>query len=249
MKNNGRGRTRTQTPALPGATQGDQGREFAGLACGLTEQAEPLAAPDCHTVTAFADLPTRDLARIVGARSGAETNVSGCCISLAILGSRVPVIYFVLEIGTGLVKVGYTAGIEKRMQLLRSERQRGDLVLLAWCGGTRADEKALHEHFARCRVDGEWFRPDAEMMEALRTQRAESLKVCTFDDPGFHLGDQWREAADAFLAGRAPDLTVRWGYFSRRIEEMPKKRAAGGFRGKARNATLTPAPGMEVANG
>ena len=68
-------------------------------------------------------------------------------------------VYFVEAVSTGLVKIGWTSNLEKRLYALR----RGnavELVLLKCIPGDRAVEAALHRRFRAYRVRGEWFRVD-----------------------------------------------------------------------------------------
>jgi predicted GIY-YIG superfamily endonuclease len=69
-----------------------------------------------------------------------------------------PSIYFVRAGTTGPVKIGYTNNINRRIKNLQ-QGNPNKLVLLGLMTGTRDTERALHEKFAKYRLEGEWFRP------------------------------------------------------------------------------------------
>lgn len=81
-------------------------------------------------------------------------------------GMRVGAIYYVSFGTDGPIKIGFVDGFGSL-----SERLRGlqtacpyDIVLLATKAGSMADERALHERFARKRLRGEWFDRSADLM-------------------------------------------------------------------------------------
>jgi hypothetical protein len=65
-------------------------------------------------------------------------------------------VYFV-QTG-GLIKIGFTASVTRRMNELKPERQ------LALMPGTHRDEHRLHAAFAHLRHDGEWFRAEPDLL-------------------------------------------------------------------------------------
>lgn len=67
-----------------------------------------------------------------------------------------PSIYFISD-GSGLVKIGYSRNVDKRMQVLATGSPRPLQVLLT-IPGTRSDEGAFHEMFKSEHMRGEWFR-------------------------------------------------------------------------------------------
>jgi hypothetical protein len=69
-------------------------------------------------------------------------------------------IYFCAR-ADGLIKVGISSDLTKRVRTL--ERQFGQLTLLAAYRGDRIDERRIHDRFSDLRVEGEWFRPGAEL--------------------------------------------------------------------------------------
>lgn len=67
----------------------------------------------------------------------------------------------------GLIKIGYTTQIAKRVQSLNARGPR-PIQIVALLTGSRALERALHRRFARHRMQGEWFRPHAEILDYVR---------------------------------------------------------------------------------
>lgn len=67
-----------------------------------------------------------------------------------------PSIYFISD-GSGLVKIGYSRNVDKRIQVLATGSPRALQVLLT-IPGTRSDEGAFHEMFKAEHTRGEWFR-------------------------------------------------------------------------------------------
>lgn len=65
-------------------------------------------------------------------------------------------IYFARRECDGLIKIGTTSQLGRRLSALR--RDHGTLTLLATQEGGFTKERALHERFAKLRVEGEWFR-------------------------------------------------------------------------------------------
>ncbi|HEY1361786.1 MAG TPA: GIY-YIG nuclease family protein [Xanthobacteraceae bacterium] len=67
-----------------------------------------------------------------------------------------PAIYFIGD-GSGVVKIGYSRNVDKRMKVLATGSPRPLQVLLT-IPGTRSDEGAFHEMFKAEHMHGEWFR-------------------------------------------------------------------------------------------
>jgi len=76
-------------------------------------------------------------------------------------------IYFVQSIATQLVKIGTTKCLAQRLNGLRIEAG-GDVDVLGVAKGGRPEETSLHEHFQHLHVKGEWFRPEAELLEYIK---------------------------------------------------------------------------------
>lgn len=76
-------------------------------------------------------------------------------------------VYFIREHGTDRMKIGFSTQPHDRILALQTS-SGARLELFAVIEGTMADEKALHERFARFRVRGEWFRIRGQFKEYLR---------------------------------------------------------------------------------
>lgn len=69
---------------------------------------------------------------------------------------RQSVIYIAQRVRDEAVKIGWTSDVERRLRELRKVESDG-VVLLAAFPGEKRDESALHELFAKYRLEGEWF--------------------------------------------------------------------------------------------
>lgn len=82
----------------------------------------------------------------------------------------VDVVYFAQRHSDGLVKIGHTTDLKRRMQRLRrDECDRAITVIGVRAGGHRL-EQWLHRLFAGDRVRGEWFRPSDRVLQAAAGQ-------------------------------------------------------------------------------
>lgn len=66
----------------------------------------------------------------------------------------------------GLIKIGATDNLTKRLNALRSANSSA-LTLIATMPADRWPEAALHDRFAHIRIRGEWFQPTAELLDFL----------------------------------------------------------------------------------
>lgn len=66
-------------------------------------------------------------------------------------------VYFAESVDSGLVKIGVTVDLKKRIASLQTGHA-GALRLVHWEPGDRSDERNAHDAFAEHRVRGEWFR-------------------------------------------------------------------------------------------
>ncbi len=84
------------------------------------------------------------------------------------IGGAPPVagVYFVRCAITGLVKIGVSNNIARRVKGLRSHSPV-PLELVGWTHGDIGTERALHKRFAKYRAHGEWFRPHRDVMTAI----------------------------------------------------------------------------------
>jgi hypothetical protein len=74
------------------------------------------------------------------------------------------VIYFIKNITTGHIKVGFTDDPQKSLQELQAG-STDKLELIKTIEGDEAAEAALHEEFAAVEVDGKWFKPVVHLIE------------------------------------------------------------------------------------
>ncbi len=72
-------------------------------------------------------------------------------------------VYFIQCGDHGPVKIGFTRSLGARIgQLQRDQSER--LRVLAATPGTFQTERTTHARFAHLRIDGEWFRPEPELL-------------------------------------------------------------------------------------
>lgn len=107
-----------------------------------------------------------DRDRIIASIGPAKVDVEEQSIANPIrVPDREPVVYFVKSVATGLVKIGFSADLHRRMKSLQTGSAE-ILELIAVMPGSPCDEKSLHSRFAKLRRHHEWFATD-ELMEAL----------------------------------------------------------------------------------
>lgn len=82
------------------------------------------------------------------------------------------VIYYLRRASDGLIKIGTTRDLPSRMTNLRREHGETRLLLTHDGGYDREDE--MHEQFAALRVTGEWFRPEAPLLDWIVSQREQA---------------------------------------------------------------------------
>jgi hypothetical protein len=71
------------------------------------------------------------------------------------------------------VKIGFATNVSARIQDLQIGSTRA-IQLLGTKPGTMADERRLHRQFAHLRHRGEWFKKEAELLEAAGVQTTNS---------------------------------------------------------------------------
>jgi hypothetical protein len=76
------------------------------------------------------------------------------------------VIYFAQAPTGGPIKIGQTIRLSLRLAQLLAEH--GSLVVLAVLDGSFPEENALHRRFSSLRQQGEWFRPDEDLLDFIR---------------------------------------------------------------------------------
>jgi hypothetical protein len=72
-------------------------------------------------------------------------------------------VYFAQRASDGLIKIGWSRSVKIRMSAVQAK-------VIGAVPGERAEEKVLHDRFARLRVHGEWFKPDPELMDYIQTE-------------------------------------------------------------------------------
>lgn len=72
-------------------------------------------------------------------------------------------LYFVERQSDKLIKIGITKNFHNRIMDLR--REYGELELIGWMEGYRELEMELHYQFRKFREDGEFFRPERELLD------------------------------------------------------------------------------------
>jgi hypothetical protein len=97
-----------------------------------------------------------------------------------------PVIYFLQDSASCLVKIGFALDVQSRVATLQTASP-ARLVLLACMDGDRHTEARLHQRFASARVRGEWFRPVPTLLSfllagVLRYAQAEGRPCCPVAD-------------------------------------------------------------------
>jgi hypothetical protein len=83
-------------------------------------------------------------------------------------------IYFIKNVANGNIKIGFSETPTKRLRELQTGSTER-LVLLKSIPGDHSLERQLHEQFAHCRLDGEWFSSADEILEFIRGQDRRAL--------------------------------------------------------------------------
>ena len=74
-------------------------------------------------------------------------------------------VYFISCTETNRVKIGFTTGEPiARLKSLQTG-SAGQLRLMCSHPGSMDDERNLHERFAECRLHGEWFQPNDDLIK------------------------------------------------------------------------------------
>lgn len=79
-----------------------------------------------------------------------------------------PRVYFAGCSCCGLVKIGFSRNYRERMSELEERSGHRGLIVLGTITGGRLAEAGLHALFFRDCVEGEWFRPSADVMAYIR---------------------------------------------------------------------------------
>ena len=87
-------------------------------------------------------------------------------------------IYFIKELGTQAIKIGFSKTPKERIGGLQTGNPH-KLLLLGMVRGTPNDEAAFHGKFSQHRMEGEWFKGDIieEVLEIIATHTQNKLKI------------------------------------------------------------------------
>jgi hypothetical protein len=85
-----------------------------------------------------------------------------------------PAVYFIQNTQNGLIKIGSSSNPQKRLSTLQTA-SAGPMVLLA--ATSSYTESGLHRRFKSLRVRGEWFRPEAELLQLIEEEKDRVKRV------------------------------------------------------------------------
>lgn len=112
-------------------------------------------------------------------------------------------VYFIQDEG-GEIKIGFSQGNpHSRLASFRTGNPR-ELKLLVSIPGGREEEQALHERFADLRTRGEWFKPDARLLDFVETMRHvyKNHQPKLVDETTLHFDDGELEALFYYISAR-----------------------------------------------
>jgi hypothetical protein len=75
-----------------------------------------------------------------------------------------PVVYFIRDTGSDLIKIGYTIDLRNRLACIQCYACSGMAEVLGYVPGGYEEEQSLHQRFAADRFEGEWFRPSPALL-------------------------------------------------------------------------------------
>jgi Meiotically up-regulated gene 113 len=88
---------------------------------------------------------------------------------------------YYIQVASGMIKIGFTQNLEKRVQSFRSNH--GEVTLLATEKGTRETEALRHTRFGPHRQYGEWFSPTPELLEHIAEVTGRGVAWDSTDGP------------------------------------------------------------------
>lgn len=91
------------------------------------------------------------------------------------------VVYFIQRESDKAVKIGFSHRMKNRLDNLKSETHESLKVLCIIDGG-RPIERTLHDQFAYCRREGEWFGPHLDLSNYIANLSDESLDIEVLPD-------------------------------------------------------------------
>jgi DNA-binding XRE family transcriptional regulator len=77
-------------------------------------------------------------------------------------------VYFIENIETKHIKIGFTTDIKTRFSDLQISSPH-ELKILTMCEGDDKHEKELHKRFNESHYRGEWFTPDKELLDYIKS--------------------------------------------------------------------------------
>lgn len=95
--------------------------------------------------------------------------------------SHASTVYFVQAGKEGPIKIGVARDVQQRIGSLQTANHE-KLSLIATVDGGRDTEEKLHRHFAGHRLQGEWFKPAADLLKfiAERCKKPDEYEVEKF---------------------------------------------------------------------
>jgi len=84
-------------------------------------------------------------------------------------------IYFIQGESGGPIKIGYTTDIYQRLKNLQSGHT-DVLKLLLMVPGNFEYEHGLQDYFKECRLNGEWFKPEPQLLQYIEKELARANK-------------------------------------------------------------------------
>ncbi len=107
-------------------------------------------------------------------------------------------IYFIENVTSGIIKIGFTLRLTKRLKALRGTTGE-NLRVIAIMDGDRRIESLLHWKFSHLKVDLEWFRPGEDLQDYIRQNARDwdGADEKTTDEGGVtvRLGSELKEKA------------------------------------------------------
>lgn len=93
--------------------------------------------------------------------------------------------YFAAD-SQGAVKIGRSYNIKERLMQFQRDRG-GEVTLLAMISGGDA-ELGLHRRFAHLKIDGEWYKPEPEMLEFIRGLNCNPMTLSEYKEADRRMG-------------------------------------------------------------
>lgn len=121
-------------------------------------------------------------------------------------------VYFAQDDVTGLIKIGRSRNVTRRIAHLRWETKHPIRLLISTPGGSDA-ETALHDQFTSHRVHGEWFRSSPGMVAVIAVISRIALDPLTY--PLMVRLRQIQHSGDDY-----------WGEWATLLDEQPETKAS-----------------------